>query len=47
MIKDMKNINSAADADSTKWHVLPLPNEKQLYLSVKANTIDDLEGIIE
>lgn len=46
-IHGMYDVNSPDDADLTKWHILPLPNEKRLYLSVKANTIYDLEGIIK
>lgn len=45
-VSGMHDVNSPRDADLTKWHILPLPNEKRLCLSVKANTIYDLEGII-
>lgn len=46
-VKEMNDQRNVKEVDLTKWHSLPLENGKRLFLSVKANTIYDVMGIID
>lgn len=46
-IKETNDQRNVKEVDLTKWHSLPLENGKRLFLSVKANTIYDVMGIID